>query len=159
MAAYEKKQKQIGEFTYEVTMLGAKIANRVLIKLGKSVGPVFMLAAMGGMNAGRMVEAIKGLDEDDFDWVVLQFALKTDVTLADGRTPNLGNPALFDMHFAGRYSEEFEWLEFAIEANFGPFFLELWQKAKARAAAKSATTPTPSPSTSPTTSTGASSGS
>lgn len=142
--ALEKQSKTIGEFTYDVTSLGAKVGNRVLMKLAKSVGPAFLLAAGGGakgIDVGRASEAIREMNEDDFEWIVQQFATKTDVTLADGRSPSLGNPAMFDMHFAGLYAEELQWLEFCIEVNFGPFFLALKQKAAAATKQSAVATP------------------
>lgn len=143
----EKKTTQIGEFAYEVTQLGAKDGNRVLMKIAKSVGPLFVLAGGGAsLNAAKAAEAVAGLSEDDFAFVVDTLAKKTDVTLQDGKSPSLA--VIFDLHFAGRYEDELAWLEFAIEVNFGPFFRGLLAKA---AAARGAATPTRSSSTSPST--------
>lgn len=156
----DKQSKVVGEFSYEVTPLTTKLGNRVLLKLMKSVAPV-MVAAFGGIQGLTAVSgALSGLSEDDFEWVVAQFAASTDVTLQDGRAPAL--KTIFDLHFACRYMEELEWLEFAVEVNYGPFFQGLKRKAeeaaKAKAAAKanaaSGATPTPSSSTSQATSTG-----
>ncbi len=142
----EKQSITIGEFTYEVLPLGAKVANRVLLKIAKTLGPLFMLMGGGGGLAGA-ADALKAMSEDDFDWIVDQFAKRTDVLLPDGRAPSLGNPAIFDQHFACRYSEEFAWLEFSIEVNFAPFFRDLKRKAEsAKSTPKDASSST-SPST------------
>ncbi len=152
----EKQTKAIGEFSYEVTPLGAKDGNRVLMKIAKTVGPMFLLAAGGGGGVdgiAKSVEAIKDMSEADFEWVIDKLASHTGVVYPDGRVPRLAQ--IFDGHFAGLYAEEIEWLEFAIDVNFAPFFRGL----KAKIAARAGTTPTPSNSTSPGTSTGASSAS
>lgn len=163
----ESQTKQIGDFSYKVRTLGAKVGNRVLLKMSKSVGALLLVAGGGrGVTAGAIASALASLSEDDFDWIVMKLSEATDLTLPDGREPCLGgqNGAVFDQHFAGRYDAELEWLEFAIEVNFGPFFLELKRKAAERkrkaeeeAVAKSAaSSQAPSPSTSPSTSTGVS---
>lgn len=149
--AIEKQTKQIGECSYEVTPFGAKIGNRVLLKVIKSIAPIyFVAAAAGGLKAigtEGVASALAGVDEDEFEWIVEKFASSTDVIFADGRRPTLHS--VYDMHFAGRYLEELDWLEFVIEVNFGPFFQEL--KRKAAAKAKLANAKAPSSSTSPTT--------
>jgi hypothetical protein len=152
VSAYEKVTKTIDGVQYDVTLLGAKVASKVLLKLMKSIAPVFMTAAAwrGAMDVGKVSDAIRGLSEDDFDWIVARFAERTDVHLGD-RSPNLGseNGAVFDMHFSGKSMQMFEWLEFAIEANFAPFMRELKSRF-----ALAAPTPAPSASPSPSTSTG-----
>ena len=155
----EKQDKQIGDCTYTVTMLPAKLGNRVLLKLMKSVAPVFAVASGGvaALAAGGIGPAIQSLSEDDFDWIAQQLAEKTEVNMGGDQSPTLAR--VFDLHFAGKYMEELEWLEFAIEVNYGPFFRELKRraaeaKAKADAAKRSGLTPMPSSSTSLSTSTG-----
>lgn len=144
----EKHSKQIGEFTYEVTTLGAKLADRMLLKLGKSVGPVFLAAA--GAESLR-ADSFSALSEDDYDWVVEKLARATDVQMGD-KAPSLWS--IYDLHFAGKPVEKLEWLRFAVEVNFGPFFLAIMARVAAKKAADTAKTA--SRSTSPATSAGAS---
>lgn len=153
--ALETQTRQIGEFSYEVTMLGAKLSDRVLLKIARSVAPMFLLAASSGslksLDMSSAADAIRDLKEEEFEWVRDQLAASTDVVMADGKKPSLKN--IYDLHFAGRVGERLEWFEFAIEVNFGPFFQGLKQKAAATLAARNgaaAMTP-PSSSTSPAT--------
>lgn len=152
--ALEKQSRQIGEFSYEVTQFGAKLGNRVLLKVVKSVAPLFMAAAAAGnlkdIDVNGIASAIAGVSEDDFEWLVEQFAGATDVQIGE-QTPSLKK--VLDVHFAGKYLEELEWLAFAIEVNYGPFFQDMKRKAAARLG-KDGLPRVPSPSTSPLTSTG-----
>ena len=153
MSAYETVSKEIGGVRYDVTKLGAKVASRLLLKLMKSVAPVFLVAAAAGkksLDLSRATGAIKDLSEDDFDWVCERFAEKTDVHIGT-TSPSLGSAGLFDLHFSGRYTEMFEWLEFCVEVNFGPFFGVLKDRIAAKAPGLVGATPPPSASTSPTT--------
>lgn len=152
--ALESQSRQIGEFSYEVTQFGAKLGNRVLLKVVKSVAPLFMAAAAAGnlkdIDVEGVTSAIAGISEDDFEWLVEQFAGATSVQVGD-QAPSLKK--VYDLHFAGRYLDELAWLSFAIEVNYGPFFQDMKRKAAARLG-KDAAAKGPSPSTSPTTSTG-----
>lgn len=153
--ALEKQTRTIGEFTYEVTQFGAKIGNRVLLKVVKSIAPIFMAAAAAGqlksLDVDGIAAAIAGISEDEFEWLVEAFAGATDVQVGD-TAPSLKR--VYDLHFAGKYSDELAWLAFAIEVNYGPFFQDMKRKAADRLA-KSEVAKAPSPSTSPITSTGA----
>lgn len=136
----EKQTKQIGEFSYEVTTLGAKLADRMLLKLAKSVGPVF-LAAAGSSALGA--DAFSALSEDDYDWVVEKLARSTDVQIGD-KAPSLW--PVYDLHFAGKPIEKLEWLKFAVEVNFGPFFHALMARVAAKKGEGGAKTASPSTS-------------
>jgi hypothetical protein len=58
--ALEKQTRQIGEFSYEVTQFGAKLGNRVLLKVVKSVAPLLAVAASAGQLKDLDTEAITG---------------------------------------------------------------------------------------------------
>ena len=143
----ENQTKQIGEFTFEVIPLGAKAADKVLLKIAKSVGPVFLLAAGGGGVAGA-AEALEKLSETDFEYVRDTLAASTNVLLPDGKKPRLS--AVYDVLLTGMTDERVEWLEWAIEVNFGPFFRGLKRKAEERMRAPEAARASSS-SSSPTT--------
>lgn len=152
--ALEKQTRQIGEYSYEVTQFGAKLGNRVLMKVVKSIAPLLVAAASAGtlkdLDTDGVTSALASLSETDFDWIVEQCAASTDVIMGE-RSPGL--KTIFDIHFAGKYLDELAWLAFVLEVNFGPFFQDMKRKL-ASAGAK-----VPSASTSPTTSTGPSSAS
>lgn len=149
--ALEKQTRQIGEFSYEVTQFGAKVGNRVLLKVVKSLAPLFMAAAAAGnikdIDVEGVASAIAGISEDEFEWLVEQFASATEVQIGE-QTPTLKK--VYDLHFAGKYLDELAWLAFAIEVNYGPFFQDMKRKAGARFA-KDGAPKEPSPSTSPST--------
>ncbi len=149
----EKQSKVVGEFEYTVTQLGAKMADRVLLKIMKSVAPVFLV--MGAARNGGKIDvagALAALSEEDFEWVRDRLAESTDVQLDKG-APRLLQ--IYDAHFRGKTMERVEWLEFAIEVNYGPFFRELKERAAvALASDAGGATKTPSSSTSPSTSAG-----
>ena len=152
MSAYESNSHVIDGVTYDITKLGTLVANRVLIKLSKSVAPALFIMATTGrrIDPSALAGAAQSLSEDDFEWVCLKFAEKTTVHLSDGRAPSLGgqNGAIFDQHFSGRTGQLFQWLECCVEDNFGPFFVELKAKAEAaRKAAEAAASNSSSPAT------------
>jgi hypothetical protein len=155
--ALDPQTRQIGEFSYKVTPFGAKVGNRVLLKVVKSIAPLFMAAAAAGnlkslsgnFDAEGLAGAVAGISEDDFEWLVEKFAEATDLELGD-RSPGL--KTVYDRHFAGNYLDELAWLAFAIEVNYGPFFQDMKRKAAAKLGSEAGKAP--SPSTSPDTSTG-----
>lgn len=118
--ALEAHTRRIGEFDYTVTQMPARKANRILLKLGKTIAPVLLLWKGGGeagaLDGGSLASAIRELNEDDFEWVVDEFAKTTDVQINETQAPSLFK--VFDLHFAGRQVEMFEWLQFCVEVNF-----------------------------------------
>lgn len=128
----ESQTKKIGEFTFEVLPLGAKMADKVLLKIAKSVGPLFLLVAGGGGIEGA-ADAVRGLSDDDFEFVRDALAGSTNVHLEAGKSPRLRD--VYDVLLQGMTSERLEWLEFALEVNFGGFFRDWKRKLEDRKAA------------------------
>jgi hypothetical protein len=121
--ALESQVRRIGEFDYKVTQLPARRANRVLLKIGKTVGPVLLMVGLARgekltekLDTKGILDAIQGLDENDFEWVLDEFAKVTDVAIAENQNPTLFK--IFDVHFAGKQGEMIEWLTFCVEVNF-----------------------------------------
>ncbi len=115
--ALETKDKSIAGVTYRVTQLTATKGRAVFVRLAK------LFAGMAG--AKNMEDRIAGilgkLSDDDLKFVCDVFASATQVHApGDKGWPQLSD--VFDLHFAGRYLEMFQWLAFCLEVNFSGFF-------------------------------------
>ncbi len=94
------KSKEINGYTYTVTMLGAKDARDVAMRLAKADGNMLKLSW------------------DDFEYIVDKFAKHTDV-FGDGyQAPGPNLKMVMDDHFAGHFADQMGWLNFCVEENF-----------------------------------------
>ncbi len=103
------QSKKIGDFTYEVTQLGAITGSKVFVRLLRMIGPAFV-----GKNAdlGRIFESLK---EEDVQFLYDTFAPLTFI-------PGVGQlDKSFDFHFVGRYMAMVQWLIFCLQVNYGDF--------------------------------------
>lgn len=120
----ESKTKQIGDHVYLVRQLPATQAHKLLLRIGKVLGP----ALGGGLESVQSFEldAAKGIGKaiselferatpDEVDAIVKAFA---DYSEVDGKPLK----TMFDLHFAGKLSDMYRWLAFALEANYSDFF-------------------------------------
>lgn len=165
----DKHEKQIGENLYEVTLLDARTGYRLGLKITKALargarkggelddvkgGETLRVAMLGKVIQG-LANAIESLPEEDLTHVIETFAKTTSIRMGENSAPPLSK--VFDLHFAGKYDEMLQWIEFCLEVNYGP----LVAGVKAKAAAAFATfksgvkpglarTEQPSSSTSPT---------
>lgn len=127
------KEKQIGDYRYQVTLLGAKAGRAMLVRLTKMLGPATasflegVLHAKGNLTASLAIgaadairEATQRLSEADIAAISDELARFTVVILDEQHSPQLDK--VFDDHFAGRYGAMAEWLAFSLEANFTSFF-------------------------------------
>lgn len=127
------KEKQIGEYRYQVTLLGAKAGRAMLVRLTKMLGPATasflegVLHAKGNLTASLAIGAADAirevtlrLSESDLAAISDELARFTVVILDEQHSPQLDK--VYDDHFAGRYGEMAAWLAFALEANFASFF-------------------------------------
>lgn len=132
----EAKEKVIDGVSYKVHQLGARKALRMLQRIIKIVGPGIATGiqgvdgqggfqAMAEMDIGKLAlgQAVKELadrlDEAVVDGIVDELAQVTVVVKGD-KQPALS--AIFDLHFAGKMKQLFQWLLFALEVQFGDFF-------------------------------------
>jgi hypothetical protein len=118
----EPQEKAIRGHVYLVKPLGAKIGNRVLMRLGKAV-----LSAMADAQSLTTLEGavsaisalLSTLSEQDMEFVINALAEET-LVCKEGEEEHtrvtLKN--IFDSHFAGEYGKQAEWLAFALEVNF-----------------------------------------
>lgn len=107
----KQESKEIGGARFEVTQLGATQGNKVLIRLINVMGPLVTAGKEPGKGLGA---AMRYLQEDDLDYFCKAFA---PVTFVDGRELSRE----FDLYFAGKYDELFEWLVFCVQLNYGSF--------------------------------------
>jgi hypothetical protein len=134
MRQRETREKTIGEFTYKVTLLGAKAGRTMSVRLLKILGPTvaaFVEGTVGAksgdgdislaVGASEMVrEVVNRLSIDDVTVIQDEFAKQTTVVLDSEHEPRLTD--IFDDHFAGHYDDLISWTRFALEVNFTSFF-------------------------------------
>lgn len=105
------EQKQIGADTYEVTQMGAVKGSQVFVRLIRAIGPIILAAD----KASDLRDALAGLKEEDVDYLIKAFS---PYTLVQGKGEL---DKIFDIHFAGKYGDMFQWLWASVEVNFGSF--------------------------------------
>jgi hypothetical protein len=129
----KSESKVIGEYTYNVTQLGAVTGSKVFLRVLKVLGPL-----VGAKDVGALFDRLK---EEDFTYLCEEFAKMSTVQLEKG-APQLN--AIFDVHFAGKYGELIEWLRFCIEVNFGEVLKgDVLKSVGRKAAASESTGPSP----------------
>ena len=149
--ALETKSKEIGDrgYTYHVTELPSKKGRALLVRLIKTLGPVFgqlisgmkpraggssklpakgaagsALASINGQSISRaLAELAARLTEADLEHVCQVLGEHTEISDRDNPDNRKKlTPGAQEFHFAGRYLEMFEWIAFGLEVNFSDFF-------------------------------------
>lgn len=125
MSQLDAKVETIDGATYEVRMLPATRAQKLLVRLGGMLGPAFakLAGSADGQNEevdaeafGAAVTALfASADEASVDSVLKELAA---VTLVDGKAL----APIYDVHFAGRIGTLFKWATFALRVQFADFF-------------------------------------
>lgn len=125
----ETRTQEIQGHTYELTLFGAKVGQRVWLRLAKCLGPgAAELLTRGSEGVGPAVAAfLAGVGEDDLDFLTASFAgnckLVLTMTTKVGPKPNaIPLAGQYDQHFAQRYPALFAWLAWAIKENYASFF-------------------------------------
>ena len=125
MSQLDAKRKTIDGVEYEVRMLSATRATKLLVKLGKMLGPAFVEIAKGeggldreidgALFAGAVSALFASADPDEVDAILKELA---EVTLADGK----GLRPIYDIHFAGKIGRLMKWAAFALQVQYEDFF-------------------------------------
>jgi len=125
MSQLDAKRKTIDGVEYEVRMLSATRATKLLVKLGKMLGPAFAEIARGeggldreidgALFAGAVSALFASADPDEVDAILKELA---EVTLADGK----GLRPIYDIHFAGKIGRLMRWAAFALQVQYEDFF-------------------------------------
>ncbi len=125
----EPQSKVIDGVTYEVQMLPGTKSWKMLLRLGKMIGPALGKVIDGSegslqnlMNAdlsevfiGEALTALtERMDEAEVEIIIQQLA---ECTIVDNK-PLKG---IFELHFQGNPGALLKWLAFAVQANFAPF--------------------------------------
>lgn len=140
-----KQERVIDGFMYEVTPLPFGIGRKALTKFIGIAAPVIG-SVVGAKDKGSveaaMVAALPALatalSDEDLSYFASTFGKASKYKDGDRMVPML--EANQEIHFMGRYTAFFEWLAFAIEVNFSPFFHDLIALAKKSAGAVQGTT-------------------
>jgi hypothetical protein len=118
--ARQNRSKKIGQYTYEVTQLGAVEGSRVLAHIMQLFGGMVGAIASGGKP--DMVHGFSALANsitpEKLEFFCNTFSPWTQVH-KDGKAQILKD--VFDDHFAANYSELVEWLGFCLEVNYESF--------------------------------------
>jgi CYTH domain-containing protein len=134
----QTKTKTIGNHSYTVRQLGASEGRKMLMRLIKVLGPVLstLLTGEGGKakvkgwsfletplaDIGKALLTFSDrISEQDLEYLCATLGMATEVHFPDGKTRPLTLEEQ-ELHFAGRYSDMFRWLGFALEANYSDFF-------------------------------------
>jgi hypothetical protein len=125
----ETRRKTIGENTFELTLLGTREGQRVLLRLGKLLGPAFIVIKLKGADGlGEAIQtALGSADGADLDFLIDTFAAKTDRILITDAKAGPGSIKVsmsdqYDSTFGRRYPEALAWMAWAIQENFASFF-------------------------------------
>lgn len=114
--------RKIGERTidgvrYQVQQVGASLGAEIMFRLARSFG-----AILAGLNVGTL--SVESLSPADFNWLLKTLIAGSKVGIVDekgdGRERMADLSFVFDEHFAGKYPQMLEWMQFALEVNFGP---------------------------------------
>jgi hypothetical protein len=122
--AREKQSRSIDGVTYTVTQLPGRASLRTLARVARMFGPVANIA--GGL-VPAIVDTLRKLDLDDVVILAEELAdgatVRASVVTRDRSHVDL--PLDLDEHFAGKVGPMLEWIAFALEVNFAPFFADL----------------------------------
>jgi hypothetical protein len=134
----EPETRNIGAATYEVTPLGAKALVRLTSKVAHVAGPgLERLVLMGDASLDEQgkPQGVALNQASLFAGIGTVLAKLPETTLTEiieilaGSTRIIGGGdkavsllGTYDMHFQGNLKGMFEWLQFALEVNYGPLF-------------------------------------
>lgn len=148
-SAADSQSQEIDEHTYTVSMLDPFVANKILVMLGKILGP-----SLGSLtdvvsddtDAQALNNAAGGLferlDESQLRWLIDELSKVTSVRSPTTKDQEPQLNRVFQIHFRGRISSMYKWLWFALKVQFADFFA-LVAPAIARAAALAAKSNSP----------------
>jgi hypothetical protein len=145
-------------WTYTMTQLGALTGRRLAVRLAKVLASAAPTIKRVMDNTDGAIDGIEDLaeflNEEDLEVFWNEFASVT-IAKAGNQTLALGEPAIFDEHFAGQFVPMMKFFGEGLKLNFAGFFEQLPADSPLMAAAQAAQK-IASPSTSQSTSTGSS---
>ena len=127
----ETKTTQLGQFHYQVKQLGSTAGRRMLVVLGKVLGPAIAEIFRGGKRledtttdslAAAIDSLVSVVDPDVLEREIIG-PLEANTNFAPLDAPGRWVPVTADpSHWSGRYGDMLKWLKFALESNFATFF-------------------------------------
>jgi hypothetical protein len=126
----ETKSTQIGQYTYQVKQLGSTPGRRMLVILGKLLGPAVAELFRGGATLATaetdaLADAIESLvatvDPDVMEREILA-PLEASTKFTSPELNGTWMPIASDpSHWSGRYGDMLTWLKFSLESNYTDF--------------------------------------
>lgn len=126
MGLDEKAQtRTIGDDVYRVHPVAFGVGRKALIKLVKIVAPMLAAASAPGTKDDKIAALLtalpESLSEDDVEYFADVMGAASWIDHADGRQQALVKQNR-ELLFGHKYLEFFQWLGFALEVNYAPFF-------------------------------------
>jgi hypothetical protein len=126
----EKRKTEFGNHVYEMTTLGTKIGQKVLLRLFRILGPAAAeVLSKGEEGIGSALSLASNSTTDaDLDFVTETMAAQCTVRIplttqaGPGHTDPVDLSKVYDGHFAGRWDEWALWIGWCVRENFGSFF-------------------------------------
>jgi len=133
----KSEKKTINGHVYEVTQLPYSPGHKLLLLLGRKLGPALATAFAGIPNkknvdlgdreiatlapafSEALSKLLQDLDEASFDFMVETLAHYSKIEIKEGVMAPLKGE--MEMHFASNYGELFQWLLFALRINYVGF--------------------------------------
>lgn len=118
----KEKESRIGEHDYRCSQLGAREATRVFARLCNVLGPMVEgfkasdteSSILSGI--GRVLQSAKA---DDLEYLCDTFAKTSRVRVGEDKWPLVSD--VYESHFAGRFTEQMQWLGFCLQVNYADF--------------------------------------
>lgn len=127
-ASLDTQEIEVGDYRYRITKLTAGVGKQGLVRLMRVVGAGLEALPNGVSDVESLEDSdtikiagrvIQGLEVQDVDYFCDVFKGSTVILLDDDKEPKLSS--VFDLHFAGRYMEMFQWLGACLMFNYGDF--------------------------------------
>lgn len=132
--ALETKTEKIGRFNYKCTQLGARESGRVFFRLMHLLAPVFdgldvkNAASLENAIFAGVSKALASAKYEDFEALCDTFAKHSEVEISTDKWPRVAD--VFEVHFAGAFEEQIQWLIFCVKTNYANFLDVVTAKLK-----------------------------
>jgi hypothetical protein len=115
----KEKEQTINNVNFKITQLGFADGMELLTTLGRIIGPALSDAKKAHSPTAMIGDIIGRLSFAEISSITEKLAKTTRIEREPGRWPVL-EP---EVDLAGNYDLTLRWLKFALEANYGDFFV------------------------------------
>lgn len=143
-------EKKIGKETFRVDKMGARDAQRLLLRIGKMLGPGIEAFASAVTSTDRetgALQAIGGMltraDPAEADALLVDLCQSASINV-EGMPKGQYDPVIFDHHMDADLMQAWQLAAFVLEVNFRDFFSAAAATGLGKAVVKSAASPRPS---------------